>query len=126
MRNVKNLVLLCGTSVVLLTASTGCYMFQGHSGDRTTGRAFDDKTITSAVEHKLKQEPVYKFDDVDVKTFAGVVQLSGFVNTDDQKERAGEIAQHVDGVTRVVNNITLKPSLAPTGQPVPSQPEPQR
>jgi hypothetical protein len=75
--------------------------------------------ITETVEEKLQAEPVYKFSDVDVKTFAGVVQLSGFVGTEEQKARAGEVAQHVDGVTRVVNNITLIPrtnELSPTGR----------
>ncbi|HLP76447.1 MAG TPA: BON domain-containing protein [Candidatus Paceibacterota bacterium] len=124
MRNLKNVLLLTGTSAMLaLTALTGCEMTGHHSGDRSAGRALDDKVITSKVEGELKDEPVYKFADVDVKTFAGVVQLSGFVDTDEQKQRAGELAQNVEGVARVVNNITLKPTttggnngLAPTGR----------
>jgi hypothetical protein len=74
--------------------------------------------ITGEIQKKLREEPVYKFSEVDVKTFAGVVQLSGFVTTDEQKRRAGEVAQHIDGVSRVVNNITLKPAgnLTPTGR----------
>jgi len=48
-----------------------------------------------------------------------VVQLSGFVDTDEQKNRAGEIARQEEGVTQVVNNISLKPqgnNLQPTGR----------
>ncbi|HXS68992.1 MAG TPA: BON domain-containing protein [Candidatus Polarisedimenticolia bacterium] len=105
-----------------VVALTGCEMLNHHNeeSDRTAGRALDDKTITAAVEHDLNREPVYKFNSVDVKTFDGVVQLSGFVDTQDQKQRAGDIARNEQGVTQVVNNISLKPqgnNMAPTGHP---------
>ena len=104
-----------------MLALTGCEMLQHHNenSERTAGRTLDDKTITETVKHDLNREPVYKFSDVDVKTFNGVVQLSGFVTTDDQKRRAGEIAQGVEGVAQVENNITLKPygNLQPTSRP---------
>jgi osmotically-inducible protein OsmY len=45
---------------------------------------------------------------VEVKTFKGTVQLSGFVNTSDQKNRAGDIAKQVSGVKEIQNNITVK------------------
>ncbi|HWD92759.1 MAG TPA: BON domain-containing protein [Verrucomicrobiae bacterium] len=101
-------------------ALTGCEMLNHHDGDRTAGRTLDDKTITATVKHDLNREPVYKFDGVDVKTYDGVVQLSGFVDTDQQKHRAEDVAKQAEGVTQVVNNITLKPegnNMAPTGQP---------
>lgn len=105
---------------ILATAGlTGCQTW-GHRGDgeRTAGRMVDDAKITADVQKDLKLEPVYKFSDVDVKTFNGVVQLSGFVTTDEQKRRAGEIAQKTEGVTQVVNSITLKPQITPTGREV--------
>ena len=101
-----------------MLALTGCEMMNRHteeSSGRTAGRTLDDKTITREVKDQLADEPVYKFNSVDVTTFNGVVQLSGFVDTDQQKHRAGEIAQRVDGVTQVDNNISLKPNMAPTG-----------
>jgi hypothetical protein len=113
MRNLKKLVLVSGASAILATTVlTGCNMSKA-SGDRTAGRTLDDKLITATVNEKLKEEPVYKFNEVDVNTFAGVVQLSGFVSSEEQKRRAGDLAQQVDGVTRVVNNITLKPTRGP-------------
>lgn len=120
MRNLKKLLITTGAgAVIAMTILTGCEMMnhESHSGERTAGRTLDDKTITENVKHDLNQEPVYKFSDVDVKTFNGVVQLSGFVNTDDQKRRAGQLAQQVPGVAQVVNSITLKQTgnLAPTG-----------
>ncbi len=120
MRNLKRLLLTTDASVAIaVVALTGCQMTGTHEGDRTAGRALDDRVITENVREKLRTEPVYRFSDIDVKTFAGVVQLSGFVDTDAQKRRAGELAQDVEGVTRVVNNITLRPNtgtLAPTGR----------
>jgi hyperosmotically inducible periplasmic protein len=123
MQNLKKLILASSASLSLaaVVALTGCEAMGGRgAGDRTEGRMLDDKNITRTVEKQLKQEPVYKFSDVDVKTFQGVVQLSGFVSTDEQKQRAGQIAQNVQGVTQVVNNITLKPGgqqdLQPTGR----------
>ncbi|HET7624024.1 MAG TPA: BON domain-containing protein, partial [Verrucomicrobiae bacterium] len=113
MRNLKKLVMTGGmTAAVAVMALTGCKMMENsHSGGRTAGRVLDDKTITAKVNEKLEKEPVYKFSNVDVKTFDGIVQLSGFVDTNDQKQRAAELAQSVDGVTRVVNNITMKPQI---------------
>ncbi len=121
MLNLKKIILVGGMSAVV--ALTGCEMMSNHNAesDRTAGRALDDKTITAAVEHDLDREPVYKFNGVDVKTFDGVVQLSGFVDTQDQKQRAGDIAKQSQGVTQVVNNITLKTvnnnNLPATGRP---------
>jgi hyperosmotically inducible protein len=117
MLNLKKMILMGGMSAMF--ALTGCEMMNHHDGDRTAGRALDDKTITATVQHDLNREPVYKFNGIDVKTYNAVVQLSGFVDTQEQKQRAGEIARQSEGVTQVVNNITLKPagSLQPTGRP---------
>jgi hypothetical protein len=122
MTNLGKLILVTGASAALtLTTFTGCESYQAHTsasrGDRTEGRVVDDKRITSSIKTGLRTEPTYKFNDVDVKTFDGVVQLSGFVSSSDQKTRAGEIAQRTEGVTQVQNNILLKPqSATPTGR----------
>jgi len=106
-------VLGLSLSTVLLT---GC---QSTRDERASGQVVDDNRITAQVKDGLSHEPVYKFNDVDVKTFGGVVQLSGFVNSDQQRARAGELAQQVTGVSKVVNGITLKSPqpTTPTGRP---------
>lgn len=115
MRNLKKILLLGALgSAVALSGLAGCK--SSHGSDRTQGRALDDKHITERVENALRTEPVYKFTDVDVKTFDGVVQLSGFVNSQEQKQRAGDLASGVQGVNSVVNSIALKPQTAPTGR----------
>src|SRR5437879_6330389 len=103
MRNLKQIILISGVTLAVMAGGlTGCKSWwQTKTSERSTGRMVDDKHITSQVKKRLADEPAYKFDDVDVKTFDGVVQLSGFVNNNEQQERAGQIAQQVDGVLRV-------------------------
>lgn len=101
------------SAAVTLLALTGCESTP--KDERSEGRAIDDKHITQNVQKDLEREPTYKFNGVDVSTFAGVVQLSGFVNTEGQRARAQEIAQDVNGVREVKNGIALKP-LMPTSR----------
>lgn len=108
---------LFGIGAALALVVTGCAT-QGDD-NRTAGRVVDDNAITRDIESSLRSEPVYKFGDVDVKTYNGVVQLSGFVTTDEQKQRAAQIAQESPGVNQVVNALTLKPELTPTGRQEP-------
>ncbi len=56
----------------------------------------------------LHHDNVYKFPEVKVSTFKGTVQLSGFVNQTEQKDRAENLAKGTPGVREVVNNITVK------------------
>jgi osmotically-inducible protein OsmY len=125
--NFKNLMIITGASAaVALMGLTGCSTWSGHrvEGERTAGRVVDDSRITADVQKELRAEPVYKFNDIDVKTFNGTVQLSGFVNTEDQKRKAAELAQHVPGVAQVVNSIALKTMApTPTGRPDVTRPD---
>ena len=99
-------LLLClALSTGAVATFTGC---AGNTYDRSTGQYIDDKSITARVHDALGDNPEYKFDNVDVNVFRGTVQLSGFVDTSDQKSKAGQIAKGVQGVKRVVNNITVK------------------
>jgi hyperosmotically inducible protein len=77
------------------------------NADRTAGQYTDDKTLVSHVKDALSDNPQYKFDGVKVTALNGTVQLSGFVNTSDQKSKAAEIAKHT-GARDVVNEITVK------------------
>jgi osmotically-inducible protein OsmY len=98
-------LILCLGTLPLCTLVTGC------AGDRThqsTGEAIDDEGISMHVRSALSDDPEYKYDGVQVKTFKGEVQLSGFVDTSTQKSRAGDLAKKVNGVKDVENNITVK------------------
>jgi osmotically-inducible protein OsmY len=98
-------VILSVGALAIAGGMTGC------AGDRytqSTGERIDDKADSSRVRDRLSEDTQYKYDDVKVQTFKGVVQLSGFVNSRDQKNRAGDLARKVQGVKEVENNITVK------------------
>jgi len=107
---------LAGASAALaIIALSGCMS----TPDRSAGRVLDDKMIASKVKSALNNTPVYKFDDVKVATYKGVVQLSGFVDTPEQKAKAGDVTKRVEWVRDVVNNISIKQHddmLTPTGR----------
>jgi osmotically-inducible protein OsmY len=103
-----------GTSLLLgamplLLGVTGCAT--GSRYEQSTGERIDDHGISSRVKSALADDPEYKYGGVNVETFKGTVQLSGFVNSGDQKTRAGDLAKQVASVREVVNNITVKESV---------------
>ena len=78
--------------------------------DRSTGQAVDDTVITAKVKGEIAGKAgLGTASDVNVEVNSGVVELSGFVATADEKVRAGELARSINGVKDVRNNISLKP-----------------
>jgi hypothetical protein len=75
---------------------------------RAIGEQIDDVTITAKVKAALLQSPDVKGSDVNVNTEKGVVQLSGFVESKTQSERALQIARAVGGVKEVHDKMSLK------------------
>jgi hyperosmotically inducible protein len=97
---------LCVCALPLLGVINGC------AGDRyhqSTGESVDDSGISMRVKSALADDTQYTDDGVEVKTFKGTVQLSGFVDSSAQMSRAGKLAKGVEGVKSVENNITVKP-----------------
>ena len=74
-----------------------------------SGASVDDNSLSGRVRSALSDNPDYKFSEVNVVAFHGTVQLSGFVDTSDQKSKAADIVKQVQGVQDVENNITVKP-----------------
>jgi BON domain len=114
----KKLILIGALSAATaMTGLVGCSTAR-MTGGRTIGRAIDDHQITDSVQDRLEKSQVYKFRNVGVSTFEGVVQLNGFVETQGQRQAAQEIAQNTPGVRQVVDNITVTPggALTPTGR----------
>ncbi|HEY5806548.1 MAG TPA: BON domain-containing protein [Povalibacter sp.] len=80
------------------------------AADRSTGQVVDDTVITAKVKGEIAGKAgLDTGSDVNVEVNAGVVELSGFVATADEKVRAGELARSINGVKDVHNNISLKP-----------------
>jgi osmotically-inducible protein OsmY len=88
-----------------ILALAGC---AGSSTSRSTGTYLDDKTISTKVKAQLAADSLTQAIQVEVETYGGVVQLSGFVESMEKKQRAEEIASGVSGVKRVVNNLVLR------------------
>ncbi len=78
------------------------------SADSTAGSAMDDSTVTAKVKSALVDSSDTKAGDIKVETRAGVVQLSGFVESESQKAAATTVAQSVKGVKSVQNNLSVK------------------
>lgn len=75
---------------------------------QSTGEIVDDATITAKIKAEFVRDDTVKVLQVNVETFKGTVQLSGFVDTEAQKNRAAEIARLITGVVSVKNSITVK------------------
>ena len=72
------------------------------------GRVVDDSVITGKVKAALVADSTTKAHQISVETFQGVVQLSGFVDNAEARSRAGQLAQQVDGVKDVKNELELR------------------
>ena len=78
------------------------------STSESTGEYVDDATISNTVRAQLIGDAELNIFQIDVTTYKGVVQLSGFVNSATAKERAGRVAAGVEGVKEVRNNLIVK------------------
>lgn len=85
-----------------LLVSLGCASTQTQEG---TGEYVDDAVITTKVKSAILGEPALKSLEINVETFKGVVQLSGFVNSESDWRKAVEIARGVKGVKSVKNDM---------------------
>jgi hyperosmotically inducible protein len=90
---------------VTLGSAVGCASTATEKG---TGEYIDDAVITTKVKTALIEDPVTKAYQIEVETYKGVVQLSGFVATQAEANKAGQVARGVAGVTSVKNDIRIK------------------
>ena len=94
-------------SAFLLASLLGC---AGTSKQESTGEYLDDTVITTRVKMAIFNESSLKSAEINVETFKGTVQLSGFVNSRADINKAVEVARGVKGVTSVKNDMRLKGS----------------
>jgi len=90
---------------VMLATVLGCASTSKQEG---TGEYLDDSVITTKVKAAVFNEPSLKSSEINVETFKGVVQLSGFVSTEADIQKAVEIARSVKGVKSVKNDMRVK------------------
>ena len=91
--------------IALVTAFLGCASTQKKEG---TGEYLDDSAITTKVKAAIFNDPSLKVFQINVETFKGEVQLSGFVDSAQSVSKAGEVARGVKGVRSVKNSLIVK------------------
>ena len=104
MKQLRNYVSAAVLAVTLLTV-VGCASTSTHEG---TGEYIDDSVITSKVKAAILDEPTLKVAEINVETFKGVVQLSGFVSSHSAESKAVALARAVPGVKSVKNDMRVK------------------
>ena len=90
---------------ILMASVVGCASTATTEG---TGEYLDNSVITAKVKAAIFNEPTLKSAEINVETFKGVVQLSGFVSSQANIDKAVEIAKKVKGVKSVKNDMQLK------------------
>ena len=103
MKSIRNLAAIFAAFTLL--GSIGCASTKSHEG---TGEYIDDSAITTKVKAAILGEPGLKSAEINVETFKGVVQLSGFVGTRADIDTAVKVARNVKGVKSVSNQMQLK------------------
>lgn len=90
---------------LMLATTLGCASAPGQEG---TGEYIDDSVITTKVKAAIFNEPSLKSAEINVETFKGEVQLSGFVSSRADESKAVEVARSVKGVKSVKDDMRVK------------------
>ena len=91
--------------VILLASLLGCASTSKQEG---TGEYVDDTVLTGKVKAAIFDDPSLSALEINVETFKGVVQLSGFVNSKDDINKAVKVTRSIKGVVSVKNDMRLK------------------
>jgi osmotically-inducible protein OsmY len=91
--------------VVISAMAIGC---AGNETKSSTGEYIDDSVITAKVKTALLNSPKVSGLSIEVETFRGEVQLSGFADSSDERSEAEKLAKTVPGVRAVKNDIRVK------------------
>ncbi len=90
---------------VTMVSAEGCASTSKQEG---TGKYVDESVITTTVKDAIFNEPTLKSAEINVETFKGAVQLSGFVSSQAAVDKAVAVARTVGGVTSVKNDMRVK------------------
>ncbi len=101
----KDIVIRYFVLLVLIVSFAACASTRTHE---SAGEYVDDSVITTKVKSLLAADDFLKSFQIGVETYKGVVQLSGFVNTQKAVDKAVEITRSVKGVQSVKNDLIVK------------------
>ncbi|CDM23976.1 putative lipoprotein [Castellaniella defragrans 65Phen] len=105
--NIARLVAMAAMAGAAAVMASGCSVARKQE---TVGQYIDGSAVTAEVKAKLANDPATSAANINVKTIdGGTVQLSGFAKSQHEKDRAGELARSVKGVTSVHNGLVVKP-----------------
>ena len=101
----RTIFIRCLVVLMLLATFVAC---ASTPKQESAGEYVDDSVITTKVKSLIAADDFLKSFQISVETFKGIVQLSGFVNTQQAVDKAGQIARSVKGVQSVKNNLMVK------------------
>lgn len=103
--------ILSAVLAAIAVALSGCASDNPPETKRTTGEFTSDAALTAKVKSAIATDVGARTAAaINIETYRGVVQLTGFVNSSDQAERAEAAAKKVDGVRSVKNDVRIKSS----------------
>lgn len=122
MKNHKFVLLAIAVAGGVFISLSGCDQRRSEkdaaSPSATVGTTIDDSVLTTKVKSALISDPDVKSFDLQVETRKGVVQLSGFVDSTMQIERALQVARSVAGVVSVENKMNVKGGATSVGEKI--------
>jgi osmotically-inducible protein OsmY len=101
----RNIVIRCLVLLMLVATLTACAATRTRE---STGEYVDDSVITTKIKAQLANDDFLKSFQISVESRQGIVQLSGFVNSQEAVNKAGQIARGVEGVKSVSNDLIVK------------------
>jgi len=101
----RDMFIRCFVLLMLIATLVACASTSKQEG---AGEYVDDSVITTKVKSLLVADDFLKSFEISVETYKGIVQLSGFVDSQKAVDKAGEIASGVKGVKSLKNNLNVK------------------
>ena len=99
------LILAAAMSAAALLSATGCAVVRDQE---PVGAYVDDATLTARVKAKFAKDETVSAMSISVETLKGVVQLSGFAKSADERANAERLARDTTGVVQVRNDIVVR------------------
>lgn len=79
---------------------------------KPAGETVDDASIAATIKASLLDNRSTSATRINVESHQGTVQLSGFVESQGEKDVAGRIAVQTEGVQKVVNSLAIAPKTS--------------
>ena len=99
-------------------ALTGAVACSSTRTQKAAGEQIDDSVVLGKVKAALIADPITKARQIDVEVYRGIVQLNGFVDSQEEKSRAATVAREVDGVVAIQNNLSVRQGSGTVGEVV--------